>query len=287
MTADGCVFRSCGRGEALDLTSGSCVPRVGLAGLPSVLRAGVCPESTSPVVTGGRLACLDEEAACPRGTRLDSSSKRPVCARPPQCPPGTLPERTKGAGACRPIVSLGPDGRRSVDVGAWATLVLGVDGGPGTDDLCRPLFQHADVFGLQPHLPAPKPSADERVDAGDEGNEAEQERQAETGAVELLVWLTAPDQDIARVHARVERRRQRRPKTETDMDTDTETAPETAPETATGAGSSGPSGAEANRLATEAVETLLEPLRGLGGEANAAEAKVEVRCVPGAAAKGR
>jgi hypothetical protein len=257
MAPEGCVFRSCARGEALDLTSGSCVLQAGLSGLPSVVRAGACPEGTSAVVTGGRLACLDVEATCPRGTRLDRASKRPTCARPPQCPPGSLPDGRAAAPTCRPIVSLGPDGRRSVDVGAWAALVLGVDGGPGTDDLCRPLLQHPDVFGLQPQLPAAKrtPGEDEESDAGEEADVRQAQPEAGVTGVGLLVWLTAPDQDIARVHARVE---------------------------LIGSASAGPrpSGAEANRLLTEAVETLLEPLRGLGGEASAAEVKVEVRCAP-------
>jgi hypothetical protein len=268
MTPEGCVFRSCGRGEALDLTTGSCVPQAGLAGLPSVLRAGACPEGTSAVATVGRLACLDAEATCPRGTRLDSSSKRPICARPPQCPPGTLPDGRGPliptvAPTCRPIVSVGPDGRRSVDVGGWAALVLGVDGGPGTDDLCRPLLQRPDVFGLQPQPAAP--AQDEEPDAGssdadraqaDAGAAGAASAAGAVGGVRLLIWLTFPDQDIARVHARGIQ----------------------------ASASRGPSGteAEANRLVTEAVETLLEPLRGLGGEASAAEARVEVRCGPSA-----
>jgi hypothetical protein len=138
---------------------------------------------------------------------------------------------------------------------------LGVDGGPGTDDLCRPLLQHPDVLGPQP-VPAPaKGPDDEGSDAGgvappgaprEEGGAGEA---GVTAAVELLIWLTAPDQDIARIHARVER-------------------VETRGGTRSGTGSS--------RLVTEAVESLLEPLRGLGGEANAAEAKVEVRCAPSA-----
>jgi hypothetical protein len=100
---------------------------------------------------------------------------------------------------------------------------------------------------------------DEDFDAGGEGGSGEA---GITGAVELLIWLTAPDQDIARIHARVERI-----------------------ETRSGTGAPRPSGAASSRLVTEAVESLLEPLRGLGGEANAAEAKVEVRCAP--SAKGR
>ena len=274
MTADGCVFRSCGRSEALDLTSGSCVAQSGLAGFASVLRAGACPEGASAVVTGGRLACLDVDTTCPRGTRLSPapSAAKPVCLRPAQCPPGTLPDGPAAAPVCRPIVSLGPGGRRLVDIGAWAALVLGVDGGPGTDDLCRPLRQRPDV--LSPAAAA-QPSAeraaknaerdededeDEDSDAGGEGGSdgPPQPRDAGvTGAVELLIWLTAPDQDMARIHARVE-----------------------PVERGGGASRSRPSSPAASRLATEAVESLLEPLRGLGGEANAAEAKVEVRCAP-------
>jgi hypothetical protein len=114
------------------------------------------------------------------------------------------------------------------------------------------------VFGLQaaPVAPAPKGPPEEEPDGGVGmgGPLHPSEEAGAAGGVELYVFLSAPDQDIARVHARVE--------------------------LVGAAAGARPSGAEANRLATEAVETLLEPLRGLGGEASAAEVKVEVRCAP-------
>jgi hypothetical protein len=110
------------------------------------------------------------------------------------------------------------------------------------------------VFGLQRQA-----SETEAPDAG--ASDADQ-AQADagmsgvTGGARLHIWLTVPDQDIARVHVRGIQ----------------------------GSLTRGPSGtdAEANRLVTEAVETLLEPLRGLGGEASATEVNVEVRCAPSA-----
>jgi hypothetical protein len=113
------------------------------------------------------------------------------------------------------------------------------------------------MLGPQPvAAQAAKHPEDEGSDAGGEGGAGEA---GVTGAVELLIWLTAPDQDIARIHARVER-------------VETGRSP-------------WPSSAASNKLVTEAVESLLEPLRGLGGEASATEAKVEVRCSANAKAR--
>jgi hypothetical protein len=72
-------------------------------------------------------------------------------------------------------VSQGPSADRPrVDVGAWASLALGADGGAGSSDLCRPLQQAAAVTG---------------VPAG--------------SAVRLAVRLTFPDQDVTAVTARL------------------------------------------------------------------------------------
>jgi hypothetical protein len=72
----------------------------------------------------------------------------------------------------------------------------------------------------------------------------------ESLSLRLVVTLGAPDQDITRVHASVIALRDD--------------------------GASLPVAAQA--AANDAVQTLLEPLRSLGGEATAAEVKVEVRC---------
>jgi hypothetical protein len=257
MTPDGCVFRACSGGEVLDVVSGACVAPPGIAGLlpaaPAARGPGleVCPPPLAPVVSEGRLACLAPEAQCPRGTRLDGNQ----CVRPNPCPPGALADETTRA-SCRPVVTQGPDSQRSgfghggseshvVDVGAWAALVLGADGGPGSPELCRPLAQQPDAFtSLRAALDASK------------GGSA---------ALRLRISLTLPDQDVTRVHAQVE----------------VALEPE-APHRSAGASpppsSAGPAAQPAQAAAEEAVGTLLEPLRGLGGEGNAREVKVEVRC---------
>jgi hypothetical protein len=74
----------------------------------------------------------------------------------------------------------------------------------------------------------------------------------ESVSLRLLVSLIVPDQDITRVHATVRAQR----------------------------GEPGsPLPGTAEMAADHAVQTLVEPLRSLGGEANAAAVKVEVRCV--------
>jgi hypothetical protein len=129
-----------------------------------------------------------------------------------------------GATACRPIVSRGA-GRpgATVDVGAWALVVLGPDGGAGSPDLCRPLAQRPEALGLT---------------------------RGESAALRLRISLAVPDQDMTRVHAAVVALRDD--------------------------GGSLPTAAQT--VANTAMQTLLEPLRSLGGEATAAEVKVEVRC---------
>jgi hypothetical protein len=125
-----------------------------------------------------------------------------------------------------------PAGSSLVDLGAWAALVLGVDAGPGSPELCRPLEARPLVFALVPGAKL---------------------------AVALRIALTAPDSDVSQVSAEVH---------------------------ASGAGSAVALPPDASTLAERAVDTLLEPLRGLGGETTTARVEVEVRCdvaSPGAA----
>ncbi|MGD0676575.1 MAG: hypothetical protein ABSC94_14240 [Polyangiaceae bacterium] len=95
-------------------------------------RSGMaCPAGELALVGHGVHSCVPVDAACPRL----SSRRGRTCVSGPRCPPGSLPD----GGACRPIV-LEPKGDRPrVDVGAWAVLSLGYDGGPGSAALCRPL----------------------------------------------------------------------------------------------------------------------------------------------------
>ena len=163
MDVDGCAFRSCAQGELLDLANGSCIRDT------AVPHVSPCPENTSFVVESGSAAFVPSEAACPRGATRNGR----LCARAPRCPPGTLAEGKEGK-SCRPIVTLSTRGQRTVDVGAWAALVLGPDGGPGTPELCRPLVQHFETLGMA---------------------------RGESLALRIGISLAIPDQDITRVHA--------------------------------------------------------------------------------------
>jgi hypothetical protein len=127
-------------------------------------------------------------------------------------------------------------------VGAWAALVLGFDGGYGSRELCQPLQQNAESFGLP----------------GD-------------ATVEIAVSLRVPDQDIARVRADVDARA---------------TGPAAPAFGASGTlGSPGspasPAPAGLQRFVAADVGTLVEALRGLGGQAAAAAVDVRVRCALG------
>jgi hypothetical protein len=206
-----CAYPSCSGDDAVDV-EGGCVPLHGL------LHGGPrsCPSGAMLVVEERRLVCISGDAACPRGSRLEG----PTCAHPPQCPAGSLPT----AGSCRPVVLQGGQGGPLVDLGAWAAVVLGVDGGPGSPELCRPLEAHPLAFGLAP---------------------------GESLPLRLRIAVSAPDDDVTRVSAEVR---------------------------AASADSAHLLPPAATDLSSRAVASLLEPLRGLGGDATAARVDVEVRC---------
>jgi hypothetical protein len=216
----GCVFRACDPSAVVDVDAG-CIA------VASLLHGGprTCDAGQSLVVEEHRSACIAADAACPRGTHAAGAS----CVHPPSCPPGTL-----GTGAtCRPIVLRGDDGTTRVDLGAWAALALGIDGGPGSADLCRPLQAHPLALELGPR---------------------------EELALRLHIVLSAPDSDVSRVSAEVR----------------------TAAGPRVGAVPGHALAPAAATLAEASVATLLEPLRGLGGETTAPRVEVEVRCQVGA-----
>jgi hypothetical protein len=82
---------------------------------------------------------------------------------------------------CRPFVTAGagtgPGSAPRVDVATWFNLVFGIDGGEGSDDLCRPLSRRADAF-----------------DTGSEDRKT----------VVIRIAVTIPDQDVARAVATVQ-----------------------------------------------------------------------------------
>jgi hypothetical protein len=174
MLAEGCVFRECGPGETLDIAAGACV---------AASLAADCGDGGAPLVEGGQTECVPATATCPRGATRAGSAAGAVCARPLRCPPGSLPDTDKRdeperrgpadkPERCRAITAT----TRRVDTGAWAVLVLGMDGGPGTDDLCRPLAQRPAAFGLA---------------------------REQKAALVLRIRLTAPDADLTRVRSEV------------------------------------------------------------------------------------
>jgi len=232
MSPDGCAFRVCTSEEVLDLATGRCIPRAIVSG------PATCPEGTSALVERAHGACVPADVTCPRGSHREGN----VCSRVPRCPPGTLPF----ASGCRPLVGVGPNGIRVVDLGGWAALALGPDGGMGTPELCRPLAQHPGELGLA---------------AG------------ESRMLRLSVSLSVPDQDVSRVTADVQGMWDRWADPRADGG-----AGEGGNMRATSPGAGGGTAA-ADAAAASSVETLVEALRGLGGEASAASAKVEVRCL--------
>jgi hypothetical protein len=166
MGVDGCSPRACAPDEAIDLATGACAPRT------TVRRgAGGCPDAAVAEDREGAVVCLRTADTCPHGTHRDGDR----CARPLACPPGTLPE----AGGCRSFVSAaaGPARSPRIDVGTWATLVFGVDGGDGSDDLCRTLARRTDAFAIAP---------------------------GEKEVALLDIALTLPDQDTTRASASVD-----------------------------------------------------------------------------------
>jgi hypothetical protein len=233
--SSGCVFRSCGAGQSLDVVSGACVPQASLPHDGSI----ECREPAVALVEAGRTACVAPAAACPRGTTPGAGEgkggkRAKMCERPLPCPPGSLAEGSM----CRPIVTLGGRGGNRVDVGAWAALALGIHGGPGSAALCQPLAQHPGAFERGPGA---------GVLPGDGGGHGD------GGApmtIRLAVAIMLPDQDVSRLHAEVRAR-------------DANDHPL-------------PTAAEA--VVSGAVGTLVEALRGLGGEASAASVELEVTC---------
>lgn len=213
-----CVFRVCASTDVVDIDAG-CIPS------GSLLHGGPrsCAAGASLAVEDSRSVCVPADAACPRGAHADGAA----CAYPPTCPPGTLPVP---GGSCRPIVLRGGGGSsRLVDLGAWALLALGVDGGRGSADLCRPFQSHPVALELGP---------------------------AEELPLRLRIALSAPGNDVTRISAEVQ---------------------------ASTPGAAHPLPPAASALAETAVATLLEPLRGLGGETTATRVDVEVRCAAGVA----
>jgi hypothetical protein len=254
MGKDGCSSRACGASERLDVVTGQCVAATSLSGAPEACSAGAVT-----LASAGHAFCAPREATCPRGTHRDGVR----CARPPGCPPGALPE---GSG-CRPIVSFAsaPGRAPTVDVGAWVALVIGPGGGHGSDDLCSRLARRPEAFGVP---------------------------RGETRMVTVRVALEIPDQDLSRVSATVSEGPLRSSPNSGAAATESREADAAGPEAGTASAEAHTASAEARTAGAEsaswlpagaevaetAVGTLIEPLRGLGGESSCAAVEAVVFC---------
>lgn len=232
-----CVFRACDAGAALDVASGACTPR----GLLPHGGAIACAAGSTSIVEAGRTVCAAPAAGCPRGTAPEGRA----CRSAPACPPGAIAEGLSASGgACRPVVTAGGRAGRRVDLGAWAALAIGVDGGVGAAALCQPLAQRPSAFGV--HEAATATDAAEGDASAPQGPAVG----LSNGQISVAVAVMVPNQDVSRVHSEV----RARDATGRELD------------------------AAAEALVSDTVSSLVEMLRGLGGEASSAAVELEVRC---------
>ncbi|HEY1957618.1 MAG TPA: hypothetical protein VGH28_18490 [Polyangiaceae bacterium] len=140
--AGGCVRRACGPGEALELDHGICIPEVAvgttlLHGQPAEQDDKREPTCLTGVLTSrkGKLDCADGPLSCRRGERFVKTGDGGVagkCEPIPPCGPGELFDLETAK--CDEIVR-----HRTIDVGTWARLALGPDGGEGANAFCAPV----------------------------------------------------------------------------------------------------------------------------------------------------
>jgi len=137
----GCVTRDCASGEPTDLASGECVPFLTLQSMAATDHVALkdggtlgCAPEAGLVVEGEKSACIPHAASCGRGAQWVDAGCHPTVA----CPPGTVPDTSTHPEACVAVVHKERQ-QVSFDVGTWVRLVLGPDGGSGTDALCGPL----------------------------------------------------------------------------------------------------------------------------------------------------
>jgi hypothetical protein len=159
-----------------DLATGACLPVRALRDLASAHDLVVGPDETlgcgeddALVVEADRFGCVPLAASCGRGAHLRGRA----CVANGACPPGSLADH----GGCSSFVSRAPSGAPIVDLGTWARLELGPDGGEGAPDLCAPLAQRPWGFTADNGVPMP--------------------------TLRIDVQLVLDDNDVTRVHARV------------------------------------------------------------------------------------
>ena len=175
----GCARMTCARGEALDLDHGICLPEAAV--VRTMLHGAAAEEGDKrepTCLTGtltsrrGRLDCAAGARTCGRGERFvpgaaDAGPLAGSCGPLPPCgPDATFDEATRTRDGCA-RVAWRRGGERVVDVGTFARLLIGTDGGEGANAFCAPI------------------------------------RAAAPGAPHFQVRLTVPDNDVTRASARV------------------------------------------------------------------------------------
>ena len=145
-----CAPKECEAGRALDVVSGLCLPASRtLAAMSPVAAAEPAPDQRARcsfgtlVARAGQATCLVGELSCGRGQvferETDGGTPGPMggrCRAAKPCGAGELFDEVSEQ--CVRIVRAGGTDH-AVDVGAWARLALGIDGGEGTRSFCAPV----------------------------------------------------------------------------------------------------------------------------------------------------
>jgi hypothetical protein len=234
-----CRLVDCPPGQAIDLSTGACLPMRAVREVAHAEHVSLAKQETigckgdrPALLEGGHAACVPDDVLCPRGARwVDAhaavpgdagASRAGSCVLPPRCDPGEVADAESGM--CLRVVTPGGHLGPKVDVGRWVRAVLGADGGMGSPSFCAP-------FALRPSLFA--------LTAGG------------TARLRATLEIFFPDADVTQLYARV-----------------------ASFDDATGQ----PLPAEVARFVEARAAPLLEALRAIGGESSAGAVKTTVRC---------
>ena len=177
--AGGCVRHACKPGEALELDDGRCLPASMTHGLlthdEQDTRIASCEGGVVERPTAASdLVCAAGPFSCRRGEHWSGTKETKRCEPLPLCAENELFD--EASSRCVRVK------RATVDVGTWARLALGPDGGEGTSAFCAPIRQKAstssrfrigltftdnDVTQLVVHLDALPPTSSAASDAAE------------------------------------------------------------------------------------------------------------------------
>ncbi len=243
--AAACAFTACADGDPLDLTTRTCVParmaRAVLARARPIPEDLVlaCHDGDVLVVHGEDVSCLPSADTCPRTRVWNPATARCVPLAP--CNPGEIREERAIPGACARIVSGTAASAANANANANAANGASgalVDVGRWTREMLGADRGPGTSRLCQPFVEQPW-----TLDVGTGG----------ARALALSIELRFPDNDVTQVSGSVR---------------------------LTDAASGQPvlGGARRGQRDEQALESLLVPLRALGGTSDAASATLQVRC---------